>query len=146
MINWEQTTTGACDWSEHPGPSEVVNWVLKKPSLDHRIAISQAIDRSIKALPHFLSGDMAKATMLIHTSKPPRAKPPRRPKPAALADVASHLPGTVPDPSGARIFAKASPGPRQAAGQPEYTPPDRPVRTVADRGARTRCIWSGRSP
>jgi PTH1 family peptidyl-tRNA hydrolase len=62
----------------HPGDkAEVVNWVLKKPSLDQRIAIDQTIDRCVKALPHFMSGDMNKATMLIHTSKPPRPKPPR---------------------------------------------------------------------
>ena len=62
----------------HPGTkSEVVSWVLKKPSPDHRIAIAQAIDRSLKALPHLLAGEMDKATMLIHTSKPPRPKPPK---------------------------------------------------------------------
>jgi PTH1 family peptidyl-tRNA hydrolase len=62
----------------HPGTKEeVVGWVLKKPSLDHRIAIDQTIDRTIKALPHLLAGDMDKATMLIHTSKPPRPKLPR---------------------------------------------------------------------
>lgn len=67
----------------HPGvKSEVVNWVLKKPSLDHRIAIDQCIDRSLQALPHLLAGDMDKATMLIHTSKPPRPKP-ARPTPAS---------------------------------------------------------------
>ena len=59
----------------HPGiKSEVIHWVLKKPSLDHRIAIDQSIDRAVKALPFLLSGDMDKATMLIHTSKPPRPK------------------------------------------------------------------------
>jgi len=62
----------------HPGvKSEVIHWVLKKPSLDHRIAIDQSINRALKALPHFLAGDMDKATMLVHTSKPPRPKPPR---------------------------------------------------------------------
>ena len=62
----------------HPGvKSEVINWVLKKPSLDHRIAIDQCIDRCLKALPHLLAGEMEKATMLVHTSKPPRPKPPR---------------------------------------------------------------------
>lgn len=62
----------------HPGiKSEVIHWVLKKPSLDHRIAINQSIDRAVKALPFFLSGDMDKATMLIHTSKPPRPKVPK---------------------------------------------------------------------
>ena len=61
----------------HPGDkSEVVNWVLKKPSLDHRIAIDQCIDRSLKALPAFLAGDMEKATLLVHTSKPPRPHTP----------------------------------------------------------------------
>jgi peptidyl-tRNA hydrolase, PTH1 family len=62
----------------HPGvKSEVVDWVLKKPIADHRIAIEQAIDRSIKALPALLAGEMEKATMLVHTSKPARPKPPK---------------------------------------------------------------------
>jgi len=66
----------------HPGvKSEVVNWVLKKPSPEHRAAIEDCIARSVKALPDLLAGEMEKATMLIHTSKPPRPKPPR---PAAL--------------------------------------------------------------
>jgi PTH1 family peptidyl-tRNA hydrolase len=66
----------------HPGvKSEVVNWVLKKPSPEHRTVIEDCIARSIKALPDLLAGEMGKATMLIHTSKPPRPKPPR---PAAL--------------------------------------------------------------
>lgn len=66
----------------HPGiKSEVVNWVLKKPSPDHRIAIHQTIDRTLKALPQLLAGDMTKATALIHTSKPPR---PKIPKPAPV--------------------------------------------------------------
>ena len=71
----------------HPGDkAEVVNWVLKKPSLDHRIAIEQCIDRSLKALPAFLAGDMEKATLLVHTHKPPRAhKPPESPIPTATA-------------------------------------------------------------
>lgn len=62
----------------HPGvKSEVINWVLKKPSLDHRLAIDQSIERALKALPHLLAGDMDKATLVVHTSKPPRPKPPR---------------------------------------------------------------------
>ena len=62
----------------HPGlKSEVIHWVLKKPSLDHRIAIDQSIDRALTALPYLLSGEMDKATMRIHTSKPPRPKIPR---------------------------------------------------------------------
>jgi PTH1 family peptidyl-tRNA hydrolase len=62
----------------HPGnKNEVANWVLKKPSPDDRIAITQALDRSLKALPQLIAGDMDKATALIHTSKPPRPKPPK---------------------------------------------------------------------
>jgi PTH1 family peptidyl-tRNA hydrolase len=66
----------------HPGiKSEVIHWVLKKPTLDHRIAIDQCIDRALSALPALLAGDMNKAMLLIHTSKPPR---PKLPKPEAL--------------------------------------------------------------
>ncbi len=62
----------------HPGvKSEVIHWVLKKPSAEHRDAIAQTIERSVQALPHFLSGNMEKAMMTVHTSKPPRPKPPR---------------------------------------------------------------------
>lgn len=62
----------------HPGvKSEVINWVLKKPSLDHRLAIEQSIERALKAVPHLLAGEMDKATLVVHTSKPPRPKPPR---------------------------------------------------------------------
>jgi peptidyl-tRNA hydrolase, PTH1 family len=69
----------------HPGvKSEVIHWVLKKPSLDHRIAIDQCIDRALKAVPQFVAGEMEKATLLIHTTKPPRAK---LPKPAGLEEL-----------------------------------------------------------
>ena len=62
----------------HPGEkSEVIHWVLKKPSPDHLQSIEDGIARSIKALPQLLAGDMEKAMVLIHTSKPPRPKPPR---------------------------------------------------------------------
>lgn len=67
----------------HPGvKAEVINWVLKKPSQEHRVAIEDCIDRSLKALPELLKGEMDKATMRIHTALPPRPKPPR---PAAAA-------------------------------------------------------------
>jgi PTH1 family peptidyl-tRNA hydrolase len=68
----------------HPGTrADVIHWVLKRPSPDHRIAVEQCIDRAIKALPQLLAGDMDQATRLIHTSKPPRPKPPRQVLPAA---------------------------------------------------------------
>ncbi|MDO9437300.1 aminoacyl-tRNA hydrolase [Hydrogenophaga sp.] len=72
----------------HPGnKNEVANWVLKKPSPDDRIAIGQALDRSLKALPNLIAGEMDKATALIHTSKPPRPKPPRPATAAATTQV-----------------------------------------------------------
>lgn len=83
----------------HPGnKAEVVNWVLKKPSQDDRIAIEQSIDRSLKALPAFLAGDMEKATLLVHTSKPPRAHLPmtQRPNPSALAAAVAAATSVVP--------------------------------------------------
>ena len=70
----------------HPGvKSEVIHWVLKKPSLDHRLQIDECIARALKAVPLFIDGQMEAATMLVHTSKPPRAKPPRPVKPVELA-------------------------------------------------------------
>ena len=63
----------------HPGvKAEVINWVLKKPSPEHRAAIEACIDRCLKAVPELLAGNMEKATMMIHTSQPPRPKPPRK--------------------------------------------------------------------
>ena len=84
----------------HPGDkNDVANWVLKKPSPDHRIAIEQAIDRSVRALPELLAGDMTKATMLIHTSKPPRPKPPRQDKPATVPGTDNPVAEAPPAPS-----------------------------------------------
>ena len=63
----------------HPGvKAEVVNWVLKKPLREQREAIDDAIIRTLVAVPALLAGEMDKATAVIHTSKPPRPKPPRR--------------------------------------------------------------------
>ena len=62
----------------HPGvKSEVVNWVLKKPAPEQRTAIEECIDRTIKAVPALLAGEMDKATLIVHTHKAPRPKPPR---------------------------------------------------------------------
>ncbi len=56
----------------HPGDkAEVVNWVLKKPAPDQREAIQACIDRTLKAVPDLLAGEMDKATRLIHTHKKP---------------------------------------------------------------------------
>ena len=68
----------------HPGARhEVVGWVLKKPPLDEQIAIEQAVDRAAAAFELLAAGDMNAATQRIHTSKPPRPKPERKPPPAA---------------------------------------------------------------
>lgn len=68
----------------HPGvKSEVIHWVLKKPAPDQRTLIEDSITHALKAAPALLAGDMDKATQLVHTTKPPRPKPPR---PAAAPD------------------------------------------------------------
>jgi peptidyl-tRNA hydrolase, PTH1 family len=60
----------------HPGdPAQVIHWVLKKPSQEHRHAIEDAMLRAEKALPLLMAGDMDKAMLNIHTTKPPRPKP-----------------------------------------------------------------------
>jgi PTH1 family peptidyl-tRNA hydrolase len=64
----------------HPGvKAEVVNYVLRKPIAEHRKAIDEAIDRSLESLDLLLAGDMERAMMKVHASKPPRPKPPRPP-------------------------------------------------------------------
>ena len=52
----------------HPGvKSEVVHWVLRKPPLDDRIAVDQAISHSFKGIPDLIAGENDKATKIIHT-------------------------------------------------------------------------------
>jgi PTH1 family peptidyl-tRNA hydrolase len=61
----------------HPGvKAEVVNYVLRKPSPEHREGIEKAIEQSLSALDLILDGDMERAMMKVH-AKPPRPKPPR---------------------------------------------------------------------
>lgn len=62
----------------HPGvKAEVINWVLKKPAPEQRTAMEECIERTLKAVPAMLAGEMDKATAVVHTSKPMRPKPPR---------------------------------------------------------------------
>ena len=80
----------------HPGvKSEVVNWVLKKPAPEQRTAIEECIARTLKAVPALMDGEMEKATLLVHTSKPPRPKPPR---PEGLAAQPTSTPSSTPTP------------------------------------------------
>lgn len=56
--------------------AEVVNYVLKKPSAEHREAIDKSIEQAMSALDLMLAGEMERAMMKVH-AKPPRPKPPR---------------------------------------------------------------------
>lgn len=65
----------------HPGvKSEVVDYVLRKPAPEQREAILECVQRTLKAVPALLAGEMDKATLIVHTSKPLRPKPPRPPE------------------------------------------------------------------
>ena len=65
----------------HPGvKSEVADYVLRKPAPEQRTAMEECIARTLKAFPALMAGEMDKATLLVHTSKPPRPKPPRPPE------------------------------------------------------------------
>ena len=59
----------------HPGiKAEVVDYVLRKPTAEHRELIEQTIVRSVEALELLLAGEMERAMMKVH-AKPPRPKP-----------------------------------------------------------------------
>lgn len=67
----------------HPGvKAEVVHYVLKKPSPEHRSAIDDAMTKSLQSLDLLLAGEMERATMALH-AKPPRPKPPKPERPAS---------------------------------------------------------------
>ncbi len=79
----------------HPGvKAEVVNYVLKKPSPDHRTAIDKAIEQSLGASGLLIAGQMDRALAKIH-AKPPRPKPPKPPTPES-APKPDSPPGTPP--------------------------------------------------
>jgi PTH1 family peptidyl-tRNA hydrolase len=62
----------------HPGvKDEVPDYVLRKPTAADRLAIDQAIEKSLLALDVMLQGHMERAMMTLH-AKPQRPKPPRR--------------------------------------------------------------------
>lgn len=83
----------------HPGDrAEVIHWVLKKPSPEHRAAIETCIDASMAALDLLIDGPMDRAMMNLH-AKPPRPKPPRPAAPAPAAKLPEG-PAAPPDPSG----------------------------------------------
>lgn len=70
----------------HPGEkSEVAAWVLRKPPAEQREQIEACVARTLNAWPELVAGDTTRATQKIHTSKPPRPKPPRKPQADAPA-------------------------------------------------------------
>ena len=85
----------------HPGvKSEVINYVLKKPSAEHRVEIEKSIEQALSGLDLLLDGEMERATMKIN-ARPPRPKPEKADKPekieAAKAGVGAE-PATVSKP------------------------------------------------
>jgi peptidyl-tRNA hydrolase, PTH1 family len=80
----------------HPGvKSEVLSWVLKKPMPEQRLLIDETIARGLKAVPYFLSGDMEKATQIVHTAKATRPKPPRPPSGSAPVSALGSAPASA---------------------------------------------------
>jgi len=56
----------------HPGvKSEVIHWVLQKPTQAQRQTIEECIERSLKTVSLLLAGEMGKATMALHTKPKP---------------------------------------------------------------------------
>jgi peptidyl-tRNA hydrolase, PTH1 family len=101
----------------HPGvKSEVIHWVLKKPSAEHMVLIEQSIVRSLSAVPTLLSGEMEKATMLLHTSVPPRPKPVR---PGALASGPNDAAGASIAPTPSAATTTKPPADSPPIGKPE---------------------------
>ncbi len=98
--------------------TEVANYVLKKPSQDHRSAIELAIQRSLAASDQLMAGQMDQALMKMH-AQPPRPKPPRPLPPLPASSPASEplssntLPAQTEGPGPALDSSK--PGPEESA-------------------------------
>jgi PTH1 family peptidyl-tRNA hydrolase len=72
----------------HPGvKEEVPNYVLRKPSAEHREAIGKAIEQSLAASDLLVAGEMDKALARIHAG-PQRPKPPRKETPPPTGESA----------------------------------------------------------
>ena len=66
----------------HPGvKAQVIDYVLKRPSPEHRSEIDKSIEQSLSGIDLVLAGDMEKAMMKIN-ARPPRPKV-QAPKPKA---------------------------------------------------------------
>jgi PTH1 family peptidyl-tRNA hydrolase len=72
----------------HPGvKSEVINYVLKKPSAADRDEIDKSIEQSLSGIDLLLAGEMERAMMKIN-ARPPKPKP-EKPALAARAESAT---------------------------------------------------------
>ena len=82
--------------------AEVVNYVLKKPSAEHRDAIDKASEQSLKALDFLLAGEMDKALAIVHAGvqrpKPPKpSEPPEPPNPPSAPPAEKSEVAPLPD-------------------------------------------------
>jgi PTH1 family peptidyl-tRNA hydrolase len=67
----------------HPGvKAEVIDYVLRKPKPEARVAIEDTIAKTMPVLDLIAAGEMERATMKLN-AKPPRPKPPRPAAPDA---------------------------------------------------------------
>ncbi|NBS96247.1 MAG: aminoacyl-tRNA hydrolase [Betaproteobacteria bacterium] len=63
-----------------PGPKDVKDFVLERPSRDQQIAIDAALQRALDVLDLLVSGAIERAAQKLHT-QPDLATAPKRPKP-----------------------------------------------------------------
>ena len=67
----------------HPGvKAEVIDYVLRKPKPEARVAIEDTIAKTMAVLDLIAAGEMERSTMKLN-AKPPRPKPPRPAAPDA---------------------------------------------------------------
>ncbi len=70
----------------HPGvKAEVANYVLKKPSAEHRDAIDKASEQALSAAPLLMAGEMERALARVHAGAQREHKP-KPPKPMAAPE------------------------------------------------------------
>ena len=97
----------------HPGvKDQVVDYVLRKPSPEHRVEIEKSIEQALSGLDLLLAGDIERATMKIN-ARPPRPKPPapekaKEPAPEKAREPASEKGEDSPAATPAKIEGPAS--------------------------------------
>jgi PTH1 family peptidyl-tRNA hydrolase len=85
----------------HPGvKAEVIDYVLRKPSPEHRVEMQKAIEQALTGLDLVLAGDMERAAMKVN-ARPPRPKPPK-PEAAKDAEAGDQQPPAEPAEAGPR--------------------------------------------